>query len=73
MAKAVVIGGGFAGSATALLLAKRGLEVVVLDRDGAAPDATDSAWTDWERPGTSARAERARSWQQPARAGRRGR
>jgi 2-polyprenyl-6-methoxyphenol hydroxylase-like FAD-dependent oxidoreductase len=49
MAKAVVIGAGPTGLATAMLLAQRDFEVVVLDRDPAAPDAVDSAWADWAR------------------------
>jgi phytoene dehydrogenase-like protein len=40
MAKAVVIGGGPTGLAAEMLLAQRGLETVVLDRD---PQASDTA------------------------------
>jgi len=50
MAKVVVIGAGPAGATTALLLAERGLDVVVLDRDEDAPDTAEDAWEQWERP-----------------------
>lgn len=53
MAKAVVIGAGPAGLATAMLLAQRDFEVVVLDRDPAPPDVVDDAWTDWSRRSVS--------------------
>jgi 2-polyprenyl-6-methoxyphenol hydroxylase-like FAD-dependent oxidoreductase len=50
MANAIVIGAGPVGATTALLLAERGFEVVVLDRDPPAPDTADEAWEQWERP-----------------------
>lgn len=52
MARVVVKGGGLAGSATAVLLAKDGHDVVVLERDPAPPPAdAESAWNDWRRVG----------------------
>lgn len=39
---------------TALLLARAGLAVHVLDRDGAEPaDSAEKAWADWHRPGVN--------------------
>lgn len=49
MADVIVLGGGPAGLASAMLLAERGLEVVVLDRDEAAPDDPEAAWESWTR------------------------
>lgn len=51
--KAVVIGGGPVGIFTAMLLAKRDVDVVVLDRDAAAPEDRDAAWDQWERRSVS--------------------
>jgi 2-polyprenyl-6-methoxyphenol hydroxylase-like FAD-dependent oxidoreductase len=49
MSKAIVVGGGPTGLATAMLLAKRGVEVVVLDREAPAPSEVDDLWENWER------------------------
>lgn len=49
MADIVVLGGGPTGLATSLLLAQQGLDVVVLDRDEAAPDDPEEAWESWQR------------------------
>ncbi|HEV8063819.1 MAG TPA: FAD-dependent oxidoreductase, partial [Acidimicrobiales bacterium] len=49
MANAVIIGAGPAGLATAIMLARRGMGVVVLDRDGPAPANVTGAWDGWER------------------------
>jgi len=49
MSKAIVVGGGPTGLATAMLLAKRGVEVVVLDREAPAPSGVNDLWEAWER------------------------
>lgn len=49
MSKAIVVGGGPTGLATAMLLAKRGVEVVVLDREAPAPSDVDDLWENWQR------------------------
>lgn len=52
MTPVVVVGAGVVGLASALFLARRGHEVVVLDRDGAPPDGTpDDDFAAWPRPG----------------------
>ena len=46
----VVIGGGICGTAAALMLARDGHEVTLLDRDpGPVPASVDEAWARWER------------------------
>ncbi|HVB51540.1 MAG TPA: FAD-dependent monooxygenase [Acidimicrobiales bacterium] len=49
MSKAIVVGGGPTGLATAMLLAKRGVEVMVLDLEAPAPSEVDDLWETWER------------------------
>ena len=50
----VVLGAGPTGLTTALLLARAGYAVTVLDRDDAEPGTTaDQAWSDWNRPGVN--------------------
>jgi 2-polyprenyl-6-methoxyphenol hydroxylase-like FAD-dependent oxidoreductase len=52
MARIVVVGGGLIGLATALLIAKQGHDVTVLERDPQPPPATPGdAWESWDRPG----------------------
>jgi 2-polyprenyl-6-methoxyphenol hydroxylase-like FAD-dependent oxidoreductase len=48
--KIVIVGGSVIGSTAALLLARDGCEVVVLDKDAAPPPSDPrSAWDEWER------------------------
>jgi 2-polyprenyl-6-methoxyphenol hydroxylase-like FAD-dependent oxidoreductase len=52
MARIVVAGGGICGMASALVLARDGHQVVVLERDGApVPDDVEACWTSWARRG----------------------
>jgi 2-polyprenyl-6-methoxyphenol hydroxylase-like FAD-dependent oxidoreductase len=52
MARIVVIGGGLIGLATALMVARLGHDVTVLERDPAPPPKTpQEAWDRWERQG----------------------
>ncbi len=54
MARVVVLGAGVAGLCTAMLLARDGHEVTVLERDeGAPPDEPRAAWGAWERRGVN--------------------
>jgi 2-polyprenyl-6-methoxyphenol hydroxylase-like FAD-dependent oxidoreductase len=47
----IVVGGGIAGLATSVMLAKQGHEITVLDRDPGLPDTPAQAWESWERSG----------------------
>lgn len=50
----LIIGGGICGLGTALLLARDGHDVTVLERDANdIPDSPQAAWDDWERPGVA--------------------
>src|SRR5262245_56727641 len=52
--KVLVLGGGICGLGTALLLARDGHEVTVVERDGSPlPDAPEAAWDAWERRGVA--------------------
>src|SRR5918997_728293 len=54
MADVVVTGGGIGGLVTAMLLAKDGHGVTVLERDDApVPASPEQAWADWERKGVN--------------------
>ena len=50
----VIVGSGIAGMCTALALAKRGLDVTVLERDTPPPEGdADKAFFEWRRRGAS--------------------
>jgi 2-polyprenyl-6-methoxyphenol hydroxylase-like FAD-dependent oxidoreductase len=50
----LIVGGGICGLGAALLLARDGHEVTVLERDpGPPPDSLDGAWREWNRPGVA--------------------
>jgi 2-polyprenyl-6-methoxyphenol hydroxylase-like FAD-dependent oxidoreductase len=54
MPRIVIAGGGFVGLSTALMLAQRGMDVVVLERDvGPTPGSPEDAWLAWERRGVA--------------------
>jgi 2-polyprenyl-6-methoxyphenol hydroxylase-like FAD-dependent oxidoreductase len=54
MPRIVVLGGGICGLATAMMLARDGNDVTVLERDPApAPDSLDEAWASWQRRGVA--------------------
>ena len=52
MPRIVVVGGGLAGLAAAMMFADDGSEVILLERDdGAVPGSPGGAWQDWDRRG----------------------
>jgi 2-polyprenyl-6-methoxyphenol hydroxylase-like FAD-dependent oxidoreductase len=51
MAEIVVLGAGMCGLSTAMLLARDGHEVTVLERDPAQPPSPAQVWPGWQRPG----------------------
>jgi len=56
MARILVLGSGLGGLCTAMLLARDGHEVTVLERDPDGPprpEDTDAAWADWQRRGVN--------------------
>ena len=55
MAEILVLGAGLTGLTTAMLLARDGHDVTVLERDAAEPPPTARrrAWTGWDRAGVA--------------------
>jgi 2-polyprenyl-6-methoxyphenol hydroxylase-like FAD-dependent oxidoreductase len=53
MARVVTIGGGVIGTCAAMMLARDGHEVTVLERDPAPPPPPRDAWDEWERRGVN--------------------
>jgi len=54
MARICVLGGGVCGLATAMMLARDGHDVTVVERDaGSVPETADEAWHGWERKGVA--------------------
>src|SRR5262245_45965968 len=53
MSRIVQIGGGVVGLCNALLLARDGHDITVLERDPATPPSPDEAWDEWERRGVN--------------------
>jgi 2-polyprenyl-6-methoxyphenol hydroxylase-like FAD-dependent oxidoreductase len=51
VAQIVVLGAGMCGLSTAILLARDGHEVTVLERDPAEPPSAPRLWEAWQRPG----------------------
>jgi 2-polyprenyl-6-methoxyphenol hydroxylase-like FAD-dependent oxidoreductase len=53
MAQIIIIGGGMNGLTTAILLARDGHDITVLERDPAEPVDAADAWKVWDRPGVN--------------------
>jgi 2-polyprenyl-6-methoxyphenol hydroxylase-like FAD-dependent oxidoreductase len=53
MSDILVLGAGLTGMTAALLLARDGHAVTLLDRDPAPPPDPASAWSSWDRPGVA--------------------
>jgi len=53
VARIVILGAGIGGLSTAMVLARDGHEVTVLERDPADPPAAAEAWEVWERRGVN--------------------
>ena len=49
MSSVIICGGSVIGLATAMMLARDGHEVTVLERDGTPPAPAGQAWQDWQR------------------------
>jgi 2-polyprenyl-6-methoxyphenol hydroxylase-like FAD-dependent oxidoreductase len=53
MGRVAIIGGGLIGTCAAMMLARDGNDVTVLERDPAPPPPPDVAWEQWERRGVN--------------------
>jgi glycine/D-amino acid oxidase-like deaminating enzyme len=54
MSKILVLGGGIVGLSTAMMLARRGHDVTVFERDSEPlPGSPEDAWQAWERRGVA--------------------
>jgi 2-polyprenyl-6-methoxyphenol hydroxylase-like FAD-dependent oxidoreductase len=53
VAEVLVLGAGLTGLSTAMLLARDGHQVTVIERDPAEPTAAVDAWEAWERRGVN--------------------
>ena len=54
MSKILVLGGGIVGLSTAMMLARRGHDVTVFERDSKPlPASPEDAWQGWERRGVA--------------------
>ena len=54
MSKVLIVGAGVCGLGTALLLARDGQDVTILEKDdGALPDSPGQAWSQWPRKGVA--------------------
>ena len=54
MSKILVLGGGFIGLSTAMMLTRRGQNVTVFERNGEPlPGSPEDAWQAWERRGVA--------------------
>jgi 2-polyprenyl-6-methoxyphenol hydroxylase-like FAD-dependent oxidoreductase len=53
VARILVLGAGMCGLSTAMLLARDGHDVTVLERDPAEPPTAAQAWQAWQRPGVN--------------------
>ncbi|MEV4538257.1 FAD-dependent oxidoreductase [Asanoa sp. NPDC049518] len=53
MSRILVLGAGLCGLSTAMLLARDGHHVTVLERDPAEPPPVADAWEAWQRPGVN--------------------
>jgi 2-polyprenyl-6-methoxyphenol hydroxylase-like FAD-dependent oxidoreductase len=53
VARIVFVGGGIVGTCAAMMLARDGHDVTVLERDPSPPPSPDAAWDEWDRRGVN--------------------